>query len=118
MAFNFFKKKTESTGGSDFSAIDSNEKAIEFYKQQQLEKLYLMPLKFGGEDIHLNVVYVPEFVKTFKEKFDFMIEGFLIEGKELNYSATPEYKGKSFIPSKLIIEVSGDVNLNETINIW
>ena len=119
--FNWFKKKTNQELENkviDYSDIDSNEKALSFYKKGELSKIYLMPLEFGGQDIPMNSLYVPEFVQTFKERFDKMIEQLLIDGKNLSYSAEPEYKGKSFIPSNLIISVNGDSELKETINIW
>ena len=118
--FNWFKKKKDDGANSvrDFSAINSHQKAIDLYDKGELVKIHLMPLEFGGEDIAMNVLYAPEFVATFKGRFDKMIEQLLIEGKRLKYSAEPEYKGESFIPSKLHITVSGDSNFQETITIW
>ena len=121
MAFNWFKKKTQDNSKEnlpDFSRIDSNEKALDLYNKKELEKIYLMPLEFGGEDNLLNVIYAPIFTKTLKDKFDLMAENLLEEGKKLNYSAIPEYKGDSFIASKLILNITGDTNFKETINIW
>ncbi|WP_316803489.1 hypothetical protein [Pedobacter nototheniae] len=121
MAFNLFKKKKAepvTNAAIDFSSIDSQEKAVQLYVGKQLVKLYLMPLAFGGEDNPLNVLYVPAFVNFYKDRFDIMIENLLLEGKELNYSAVPEYKGNSFIPGSLLISVSGDAKFQETINIW
>lgn len=77
-----------------------------------------MPLEFGGQDVPMNALYVPEFAQVFKAKFDNMTEQLLIDGKKLGYSARPEYKGNSFIPSKLLITVTGDATIEETINIW
>lgn len=45
--------------GPDFSQVDSVEKAIKLFNDGLLEKFYLRPLRFGGEDSPLNVVYVP-----------------------------------------------------------
>lgn len=121
MAFNFFKKKTstaESIDMKDFSEIDSNEKAVALFSKKKLVKLHLMPLEFGGEDNPLNTLFVPEFVTVFKARFDLMIERLLDEGKDLRYSAQPDYKGSSFIPSKITIKVSGDVSFEEVIEIW
>jgi len=119
--FNWFKKKTNAesnTNGPDYSTIDSNEKALNLYKKGELSKIYLMPLEFGGQESPMNSLYVPEFAQTFKQRFDKMIEQLLIDGKKLSYSAEPEYKGKSFIPSKLRISVNGESEFKETINIW
>lgn len=108
----------EVDNGPDFSDIDSNEKAIDLYEKGILSKIYMMPLEFGGEDIPANTLYVPEFVQEFKEEFDRIVEKLLLDGKKLSFEANPEYKGRSFIPSKLILEVSGDAEFMETINIW
>ena len=119
---NWFKKKknseTEIKNGPDFSEIDSNEKAIDLYNKGELVKIHLMPIEFGGDDNPMNTLYAPEFAKEFKGRFDGMIEQMLIDGKQLSYSTSPKYKGNSFIPSQLIITVDGDVNFEETINIW
>ena len=103
----------------DFSIVDSNEKAVELYKKNELAKIHLMPLEFGGEDILQNTLYAPRFAKEFKERFDSMIKDFLLQGKKLTYSASPEYKGENFIPSRLIIKVNGYVSFEEVIvEIW
>ena len=111
-----FSQKVEN--GPNFKDIDSIEKAIELYENGQLSKIYMMPLEFGGEDIPENIIYAPEFVLKFKKQFDKIVEDLLLDGKKLNFEAIPKYKGKSFIPSKLMLEVTGDSELTKTINIW
>lgn len=118
MAFGLFKGKKSDKIKTDFSDIDSNEKAIELFNKGQLAKVYMMPLEFGGQDGPMNYLFVPEFVVELKARFDLMIKNLLIEGKKLGYSAKPEYKGNSFIPSQLIITVTGDIQFKETIEIW
>lgn len=102
----------------DYSHIDSNEKALELYNKKELVKMHLMPLDWGGEDVALNTIYVPDFALEEKAKLDAAIEELLEQGLNLNYSASPEYKGKSFIASKLVLTVSGDKELQATIAIW
>lgn len=115
-ALNSYSQEVEN--GPDFSNIDSIDKAVALYEKGVLSKIYMMPLEFGGEDIPANTLYVPEFVQEFKEGFDRMVEKLLEEGKRISLDANPEYKGKSFIPSKLTLEVSGEAEFIETINIW
>jgi hypothetical protein len=122
MPFNWIKSKFGSTDrnsqGPDYTTIDSNEKAIALYQKGNLVKLYLMPIEFGGQDIAMNCVYVPQFVQIFKERFDLMVGKMVEEGKQLNYSASPQYKGNSFIPSQILISVTGDAQFSEEIKVW
>ena len=122
MAFNWFKKKDKLNEKEqikpDYNDIDSTDKAIALYQKKQLAKLYLMPLEFGGVDNPMNILYVPEHVVFLKSRFDTIIEDLLVQGKKLNYSANPVYKGKSFVPSSLTIVVKGDSDFTEIIQIW
>lgn len=102
----------------DYSAIDSNEKAKALFVEGQLVKLYLMPLAFGGEDLPINTLFVPAFANNSKNNFDEEVYNMLKSGFKLHYSATPQYKGNSFIPCKLVISLQGDKTITEEINIW
>jgi hypothetical protein len=102
----------------DYSHIDSNEKAQQLCAAKELVKLHLMPLDWGGEDIALNIIYVPEFVLELKAVIDGVIEDFLTAGLSIHYSCSPEYRGNSFIPCSLVISYSGDRENKHTIEIW
>lgn len=119
--FDIFKKRQDASGEEprlDFSGIDSNEKAQGLFAKGQLVKLYLMPLDFGGHDSPLNTVYVPAGANRQKEGFDSKIYDLLEKGLQLRYSASPEYKGNSFIPSRVVIQVNGDQTLTEVVEVW
>ena len=121
MPFNWFGKKKEEVPpgpGPDYSAVDSLAKAVDLYNKKQLGKIFCMPLEFGGEDAPQNTIYVPAHVVVFKTRFDAMVEKLLREGKKIGYSVNPEYKGTSFIPSKVIITVNGEVSMTESIEAW
>lgn len=113
-----FVKKSDGSTVPDFSNIDSNEKAIELCKKNILVPLYLMPLRFGGQSIAQNTLYVPPFVVELKDRYDDMVEDLLKGGKVSKYICVPDYKGKSFIPSALTISASGESLFEETIQIW
>jgi hypothetical protein len=102
----------------DYSHIDSQDKAQQLCVQKKLVKLHLMPLDWGGEDVALNTIYVPDFVLEQKARIDGMIEEMLEAGHNLSYAASPEYKGNSFVASKLVIKASGDREMEVTIEIW
>lgn len=118
MAFNWFKKNPPAPQGPDFAEIDSREKAAAQHRKGELAAMYLFPPMFGGDESSLNQVFVPPFVVTLKDRFDNMVADLLDEGKVSSYSASPEYKGKSFIPSALILEAKGEGGITERIEIW
>lgn len=118
MSFFNFSKKDNRNAGPDFSDVDSNEKAIELAKENVLAPLYIMPLRFGGEKVLHNTLFVPPFVVELKERYDDMVQDLLEQGKVSSYNCTPQYKGKSFIPSSITITASGTTTFTETINIW
>jgi hypothetical protein len=117
--FRWFKKKSRQPTGPDFSEIDSREKAEVLFRRGDLEKLFLMPLEFGGQDIPVNTLYVPVGLADIKAGIDNNVIGPLAaEGKITKYRATPEYQGKSFIPIAISILASEPGEFSSTINIW
>ncbi|GKX66415.1 hypothetical protein [Inconstantimicrobium mannanitabidum] len=115
--FNFFKKGTNKL---DFSEIDSNEKAQKLYKKNILAPLYLMPLRFNGEAIPQNTLYVPPVVVMLKDRYDDMVENLLVQEKVNGYECKPQYRGNSFIPCSLtvIAKKDGQEVFTETIEVW
>ena len=103
-----------------FEDIDSITKAKEELKKGNLEILYLVSPMFGGAEDESNILYVPIGINKIKESYDNTIAKLLRQGKVETYSCTPEYKGESFIPSKITIISGKDENVifKETINIW
>ena len=117
--FGWFKKKSPQPDGPDFSEIDSQSKAEDLFRRGDLEKLFLMPLEFGGQDIPVNTLYVPVGVADIKAGIDNNVIGALAaDGKITKYAATPEYQGKSFIPIAIKIVASDPGQFSTTLNIW
>jgi hypothetical protein len=116
----FEKLKKKEAFQPDFSQIDSTAKAIELANKGVLSPLYLMPLRFNGEESERNRLFVPPVVVGLKDRYDNIVEDLLVQEKVNGYSCTPEYKGKSFIPSKLtvIARKDGKDVFTQTINIW
>jgi hypothetical protein len=105
--------------GPDFSRIDSQAKAEELFRRGDLEKLFLMPPEFGGEDVAENVLFVPVGVAGIKAGIDQNVIGPLVaEGKVCRYEAVPEYQGQSFVPMAINIKASDPARFSTTINIW
>ncbi len=114
--FDRFKNKKD----INFNDIDSNEKAIKLSGKGILAPLYLIPLRFGGEESERNKLFVPPVIVELKDRFDDMVEELLVNNKVNGYSCIPEYKGNSFIPAVLNIEAKKDDKtvFSESINIW
>jgi hypothetical protein len=111
--------KSSEPNSPDFSMVDSRAKAEELFRRGELEKLFLMPLEFGGQDIPLNVVYVPVGIAAIKSRIDNNdIRPLASEGKIRHYKAVPEYQGKSFIPIAVTITASDPGQFTTTIKIW
>ncbi|MEJ2407021.1 MAG: hypothetical protein P8171_22605 [Candidatus Thiodiazotropha sp.] len=105
----------------DYSGVDSREKAVELVKEGKLYKILLFPAEFGGEDIPQNVVFVPAGIPEIKDKITGTLMRFVQEGLIDNLQVNPEYKGNSFVPSKINIKTSHSDKageFNPTIEIW
>jgi hypothetical protein len=105
----------------DYSEIDSAEKAQALYRAGKLEPLYLFPLELGGQPIPQNTLLVPIGVVAVKKMLDGTIQKMVDDGNISKYEARPEYKGNSFIPSKIKIIASHPEKpgaFNPTIDIW
>jgi hypothetical protein len=95
-----------SAQGPDFSNVDSREKVQALYKEGKLEKAYLFPLELGGHDAEANIVYLPIGLGQMKKQLDGTVKRFAEEGLITKLTVEPVYKGKSFIPSKIVMKGS------------
>jgi hypothetical protein len=105
----------------DYSEIDSAEKVQALYRAGQLEPLYLFPLELGGQPIPQNTLFVPIGVAAVKKMLDGTVQKMVGDGNISKYEARPEYKGNSFIPSKIRINASHHEKsgaFNPVIDIW
>jgi hypothetical protein len=115
----WIRKKQPEPDGPDFSAVDSLAKAASLVRSGDLEKIFLLPLQFGGADIPENILYVPVGTAGVKARIDDNIIAPLVsEGKFSRYEATPEYQGRSFVPIAIKITASAPGKFTTTINIW
>ena len=112
-----FKKKHFNVDWN-FEEVDSLERAQELYKQGALERIYCVPLDFGGSEGPENILYVPKNVKDQKIRHNEKLIELVESGKNLNYHLSPIYKGKSFIPAQIDIKVTGDGDYSLLIEVW
>jgi len=117
--FDSLEKKSAVPNGPDFTAIDSRAKADRLLEVGDLEKLFLLPVEFGGTDDPRNVVYVPRGFVEIKRGIDLNIIRPLVESRKITaYEATPEYQGESLVPIAIKIVASNPGSFNTDINIW
>ena len=114
--FDVFKKKSNVS----FAEIDSIEKAKEECRNGNLERMHIMSPIFGGSDDDSNILYVPVGINRIKEGYDDILADLVEQGKAQSFNCTPEYKGKSVIPSKITITSGKDgvEVFKQTINVW
>jgi hypothetical protein len=105
----------------DYSNVTSNEAAIKLASEGKLFKVLLFPEEFGGKDVAANVVYVPAGIPEIKDQITGSLIRFFNEGLIDKLNVQPEYKGSSFIPSKIHIKATHSENeggFEPTIEVW
>jgi hypothetical protein len=104
-----------------YTATDTRAKAESLWREGMLERVHLFPLDGGGEDIDLNVVYVPKHAAVAKAKLDQHLLKLAGEGHIADYEAAPEYHGESFVPTRIVVRAmapDGTIVLHQTIEVW
>jgi hypothetical protein len=116
--FNWFRRRGAPKLGPDYRHIDTREKAEKLCARGELQKLLLLPVEFGGEDIAPNVIYVPPFAAELKTRLDLnTILPLAREGQVSTYTATPEYEGKSVVPTLVRVAASDPGHIEGTVSI-
>jgi hypothetical protein len=117
--FEFFKKRMPEPREVNLAEINSREKAEVLVGKGVLQKLFLMPPEFGGEDSPLNTTFAPPAAVRQKADIDQQVIGPLIGAKKVTkYSVKPEYESASVVPTSLTITVSDPENYEFRIAIW
>ena len=105
----------------DFSDVDSLKKCEDLMEKGELFKILLFPAEFGGKDIPNNICYVPAGIPEIKDKLTETLIDFVEKGLINKLNVELEYKGKSFIPSKIKMFTSKSDKpgeFNPVINVW
>jgi len=105
----------------DLSHVTSRDLAVKLSEEGKLFKVLLFPAEFGGEDVPVNVVYVPAGISEVKQQITGTLVRFFKDGLINQLKITPEYKGESFVPSKICIEAwhsEKPGGFSPTIEIW
>jgi hypothetical protein len=105
----------------DYSQVTSREAAVKLEAEGKLFKVLLFPAEFGGEDVAVNVVYVPAGIPGIKDQITGTLIRFFNEGLIDKLTVQPEYKGNSFVPSKIHLKATHSQKgggFEPTIDIW
>ena len=103
----------------DYSHIDTREKAEALCAQGKLERLWLLPEEFGGEDIPQNVVHVPLGFVEMKRKTDLdVIMPLVRAGKVVEYAAAPQYAGGCLVPTAILVTATSPQRFAHLLRIW
>lgn len=108
-------------GTLDYSTVTSNEAVLKLASEGKVFKILLFPEEFGGQDVAANTVYVPAGIPEIKDQITGTLIRFYNEGLIDKLNVQPEYKGNSFIPSKIHIMATHsekEGGFEPTIEIW
>lgn len=109
-----------SSDAPDFSRVTSKAIAQDMAARGRLVRVALFPTELGGPDVPENEVYLPPAVISSRE----MIVGTLIrfhgEGLITDLYVTPEYKGDSFVPARMVFRATGKKGggFEATLDVW
>lgn len=105
----------------DYSQVTSRDAAEELARKGALFKILLFPAEFGGEEVAANVVYVPAGIPEIKDQLTGTLIRFYEEGSIDKLTVKPEYKGKSIVPSRILMRASHSTKegkFEPIIEIW
>ena len=105
----------------DYGHVTSAAAARALAAEGKLTKILLFPAEFGGDDRPGNVVYVPPEAARAKDLTTGTLIRYFEQGLIDNLTVDAEYKGDSFIPSRILMNAthsSKDGAFNPSISIW
>jgi len=105
----------------DFSQVTSQADVRKLAETGELVPIYLFPLSLGGPDMEPNIVHVTPEAAEAKALIDGTIEQMVEDGQLDQMDVRPEYRGDSFVPSRIVIEAwnsQGEGRFEPTIEVW
>lgn len=104
----------------DFSNVLNYNDVEEFVKSGQLKWIYILLPIFGGTEERGNQIVITPHAAQEKQLVDEELKTYLKQGKSVKkLNMDFEYKGKSIVPSKIIITAIIDENdYNKVIEVW
>jgi hypothetical protein len=105
----------------DFSQVKSVAAAQALADRGKLVRVLAFPAELGGQDVPENVVYITPEAAEARALIIGTLQRFAKQGLIDNLTVTPEYKGDSFVPSRLVINATSSKKagaFNPTIEVW
>ncbi len=105
----------------DFSEVTSRADVRQLVETGELVPIYLFPLSLGGPDMEPNIVHVTPEAAEAKALIDGTIEQMVADGQLDQMDVRPEYRGDSFVPSRIVVEAwnsQGEGRFEPTIEVW
>nr|WP_206364838.1 hypothetical protein [Sphingomonas populi] len=105
----------------DFSTITSLAAAEALARQGKLVRVLLFPAEFGGEDVRENAIYITPEAAAARALILGTLHRFVTEGLVDKLDVTPDYKGDSFVPSRIVMHATHSTKkggINPTIEVW
>lgn len=105
----------------DFAKVASLDQAKALEAKGQLAKLLMFPAEFGGEDVAMNVLYVPP--RTVRQRTAHIqtLRAWIQEGAVNSLDVRPEYRDTSFVPSRIHMNASHSESGEQrtlTLDVW
>ncbi|HEX7814026.1 suppressor of fused domain protein [Dyella sp.] len=105
----------------DFSDVSSRQQLEELAAEGLLEKVLLFPPELGGDDVPANTCFVSTAARKAKQKIDHDVVELLRTGHVNRYTASPAYRGQSFVPATIAIKAWSDGQppaLELIVDVW
>lgn len=105
----------------DFSAVTSLAAAKALAAKGRLVEVLLFPAELGGQDLPENRVYITPEAAAAQRLMIGTLQRFVREGLINKMTVEPEYKGDSYIPSRIVMHATHSKKkggFSPTIEIW
>ncbi len=105
----------------DYSQVTSLAAARALAAEGKLVKILLFPAELGGQDVPENVAYIPPYAAEARQLVIGTLRRFLADGLIDKLEVVPEYRGKSYVPTKLVMHATHSKtpgSIHPTVEIW
>jgi len=105
----------------DCAQVGSLEQAQALAAKGQLAKLLLFPAEFGGEEVAMNIVYVPPAAARQRLAHVRTVQAWADEGAVDSVNVKLEYKDASFVPARIHMTASHSQSGEQrtlTLEVW